>query len=144
MKTMESGEALLRKIEVLLQEAGSERKYDDVAQLAKMADEIKTLEEQEKKIVERRRGLALLLQAHAKERSDELEELGSGEESPRERGSRVRSHYIEFVLANEEIHLVRMATKKYRTSAGLLVGITYASELDVRPDSWFLGLSDEH
>ena len=142
-KTKENGEALLGRIEVLLQEAIAGRKYDEVARLAKIADEIRMLEDQEKKIAERRGDLAMLLQASARERSAELEDLGSGEESPRERGSRVRSHYIEFVLASEGIHLVRVATKKYRTPAGLLVGIAYASELDVRPESWFLGLSDE-
>jgi hypothetical protein len=51
---------------------------------------------------------------------------------------------VEKELARAGIHLTRVATKKYRTPGGLLVGIAYARELDIRTDSWFFGLSDEH
>lgn len=42
------------------------------------------------------------------------------------------------------IRFDRITPKKYRTEGQRIVGISYAKELDIRSDSWFLGLSDEH
>ncbi len=54
----ESREAIKAKVDELLQKALSEQRFDEVARLAKIAEEIKVLEEQDRKTAERRRDLS--------------------------------------------------------------------------------------
>ena len=61
----------------------------------------------------------------------------------RERGNRVRHQFVEGILRDRGIQLKQLDSKKYQTTNGHLVGITYAKELANRPSFWFLGLSDE-
>ena len=144
VKRLESHEAIKAKVDELLQKALAEQRFDEVARLAKIAEEIKMLDEQDRKTSERRRDLAATVYGSTSEATAALDELGPGEESARERGRRVRKHYIESILGGQGVHLDRIASKKYRTQGKRMVGISYARELDIRSDSWFLGLSDEH
>lgn len=136
----ETGKALLERINKMLQSAISAGDYKEIGRLAKMAEDLAVLEDQERQIVERRKNMAALIQEQG---SESVREDHSVEPSPRERGNRVRSHYVDVVLAQDGIQLRRVTAKKYRTPAGLAAGITYAKELKVRSDSWFLGLADE-
>lgn len=97
----ENGEALKAKVDELLHKALSQQKFDEVARLGKIAEEIKILEDQDRKIAERRRDLAAALYRSTGEAITAHDDLGPGEESARERGRRVRKHYIEFVLSEK-------------------------------------------
>jgi len=135
----EGGEALIARINMLLQQAVSEGNYKEIGRLAKVAEELAALEDQEKQIAERRRSVAALVHEGI---TISRQEARIEDQSPRERGNRVRNRYVES-LAQDGIQLQRLAAKKYRTPRGLTVGITYAKELEIRSDSWFLGLADE-
>jgi hypothetical protein len=137
---------LLAEIQWRLQDAVAHQNYREAARLAKMADEETARLEQERLIAESRKN------AFASLKPRKISEVSiipnqnlkqDGEPSPRERGNRVRAQYIENVLGTAGIRLTRLNTKKYRTATGFLVGFCYASELEIRPDSWFLGLADE-
>jgi hypothetical protein len=112
--------------------------YKEVQRLARIAEELSALEQREVEIAQSRANLAAMLEKPVQSQIDQ-EEV-----SARERGNRVRAKYVELDLVLREIHLQRISTKKYRTANGLLVGIAYAKELEIRPSFWFLGLSDEH
>src|SRR5215475_1244923 len=102
----ERGEALLAKVQGLLTAAVVDRNYEEVARLAKLADEIRKLEDQEEKITERRKALAVSLQtsSFANNENELLQESESGE-SARERGARVRNHFVDGILAQDGIRL---------------------------------------
>lgn len=134
----ESTGALLVKARELMQRAAASGNYKEVQRLARIAEELSTLEKQEAEIDQRRQTLSVVLE------SNPLEKLNSEEVSARERGNRVRRHYVEGVLPPQGVQLEQIATKKYRTPDQRLVGIAYAKELGIRPSFWFLGLSDEH
>ncbi len=128
---------LMIKVRKQMQEATSTGDYKVVQRLARIAEELDALQKKEEQIAESRAILEAILE-------QPLESINPEEISPRERGNRVRNHYVEGVLPSQGIQLKRVTTKKYLTADGLLVGITYAKELEIRPSSWFLSISDEH
>jgi hypothetical protein len=130
-------EISLLRVNQLMQQAAALGDYKEVQRLARIAEELSALEKREEQIAQDRATLAAMLEKPVESKID-LKGV-----SARERGNRVRSHYVEGILPSQGIQLTQVATKKYRTSDGLLVGITYAKELEIRPSSWFLGLSDE-
>ncbi len=119
-----------------MHEAMASGSYKEVQRLARIAEELNILEAKEKEIAQSRANLLSLLTTPLEIETDE-------EISARERGNKVREHFVCGILANKKIQLQRISSKKYRTLDNRLVGITYAKELDVRPSFWFLGLSDE-
>jgi hypothetical protein len=131
-------ETLLLKVNQLMQQAAAAGDYREVQRLARIAEELSALEKREEEIAQSRTNLAAMLEKPLESSIDH------DEVSARERGNRVRSRYVELDLTLKGIQLQQVAPKKYRTSDGLLVGITYAKELEKRPSSWFLGLSDEY
>lgn len=133
-----SGDGLLVRLNHLMQDAVASGDYKEVQRLARIAEELSVLEEKEKDIARSRANLSVLLEK-PKETKIDHEDL-----SARERGNRVRSQFVDGILTQQGIKLQRISAKKYCTSNGLLVGITYAKELEIRPSFWFLGLSDEH
>lgn len=134
----EKRKGLVLRVHQLMQQATSRGDYKEVRRLARIAEELILLKKREQEIAQSRANLEAMLKKPVESKVD------FKEVSARERGNRVRSHYVEGVLPGQGIQLKQVATKKYRTSDGLLVGITYARELAVRPSSWFLGLSEEH
>lgn len=120
-----------------MQQATDQGNYKELQRLARLAEELADLEKQEQEIVQRRAGLVAMVEQPL-ESSAVLEEV-----SARERGNRVRNQYVEGILPNQGIRLKQIGTKKYQTPNGRLVGITYAKELKIHPNFWFLGLSDE-
>lgn len=138
MQGKEKNDGLLVRVSHLMQDAVASGDYKEVQRLARIAEELSILEEKEKAIIQSRANLSALLEK-PKEMEIDHEDL-----SARERGNRVRSQFVEGILTQQHIKLERISAKKYCTSNGLLVGITYAKELAIRPSFWFLGLSDEH
>ena len=139
----EKTEALKREIDELLKAAVAEGDYREVTRLAKIAEEAVFLEEREKEISERRHRLFAVLNKSGKNAAHSENSTVRAQASARKRGSRVRHHYVNSVLSSEGISFERLASKKYRSASGLVVGIPYARQLDIRGPSWFLGLADE-
>lgn len=129
---------LLLRVNTLMQDATSRGDYREVQRLARIAEELSLLEKKEKEITQSRENLASMLDHRPEKKID------NDKVSARERGNRVRRHYVENVLPSQGIHLEETATKRYRTNDGRKVGMTYAKELEIRPSFWFLGLADEH
>jgi len=127
---------VLSKVNQRMQEATVRGDYKEVQRLARIAEGLSVLAKREEEIARSRETLLATLE-------NPPEKVDAEDVSARERGNRVRRHYVEFVLPRQGIQLEQLASKKYRTSDGRLVGIAYAKELDVRPSFWFLGLSDE-
>jgi|SRR5579859_7614652 len=134
----EENRDLIVRVNRLMQDAVASGDYKEVQRLARIAEELSVLEEKEKEITQSRTNLSVLLEK-PKETKIDHEDL-----SARERGNRVRSQFVDGILPQRGVKLQRISAKKYCTSDGLSVGITYAKELEIRPSFWFLGLSDEH
>src|SRR5437762_2033495 len=119
MKGKENNELLVR-VNHLMQDAVASGDYKEVQRLTRIAEELSVLEEKEKDIAQSRANLSILLEK-PKERKINHEDL-----SARERGNRVRSQFVDGILTQQGIKLQRISAKKYCTSNGLSVGITYA------------------
>lgn len=132
-------ELLFSEVNNRMQEAMTLGDYEEVRRLTRIAEELATLKKKEEEIEQSRAKLASMLLRKLPIENNIYNEGVSA----RERGSKVRNHFVEDILPQQKIYLERLTGKKYRTSKGLVVGITYAKELEIRPSFWFLGLSDE-
>jgi hypothetical protein len=136
---------VFKEINERLATAAANGEFDEIMRLARAAKEWGTLEEQEKQIVERKKNLIVALQQNSGPtivHPAPDPKMPAGSISPQQRGNGARAKFLQH-LATQGVVLRRLGGKKYRTNSGLSVGIPYASELDIRPDSWFLGLADE-
>jgi hypothetical protein len=135
---------LRAKIKRKLEEANVHEDFGEVVRLGRIAQELGAIENDEMRIAERKERIATELRQRGSEQILNPAELGITKDlSAKAKGDSVRSRWVQN-LHHEGISLQRLRGKRYETLSGMKVGIAYASELDVRPDAWFLGLADEN
>jgi len=61
----------------------------------------------------------------------------------RQIGQDARSRFVA-LGSRAGFRLMPLGGKAYQTSSGKKVGITFANELEGRPDRWWLGINDDH
>jgi hypothetical protein len=136
----------LNEIRKKLAKAIHDGDFNEVVRLGRIAKDFDALQGQEKQLGERRRALiaaAAGVDTTSQVISSKAAEPEGQAMSPQQRGNSARATFVQH-LAKDNVLLRRAGGKRFRTQSGFEVGIAYASELEIRPDCWFLGLVDEH
>ena len=78
-----------------------------------------------------------------KDITENIKTVGSSRSQRKKMGQDARNRFVE-LGPKVGFRLIPLGGKTYRTASGKKVGITFANELEGKPDRWWLGIKDDH
>lgn len=78
-----------------------------------------------------------------KDITENIKSVSPSRSHRRQMGQNARNRFVE-LGSRVGFRLIPLGGKTYRTTSGKKIGVTFANELEGKPDRWWLGIKDEH
>jgi len=78
-----------------------------------------------------------------KDITENIKRVSPSRSQRRQMGQNARNRFVE-LGSRVGFRLIPLGGKAYRTTSGKKIGVTFANELEGKPDRWWLGIKDEH